>query len=262
MWGVLQPGCCSTSLRLCVSPLRQTQSLSSQHIPSLFFHVTYDISVSQLKAVVIAPPKAVTSIPPSRGTIHIQLKSVGNIQLASWMPCVASASWGQENIEQTSVMCLCSSSVWNSASWVHAWKQLWPGGCFRKQLALLLAFALLWEQYPSEQQCPPWPCFAGVGLGFLVFLAMHCSSLVLCRWTVMVGEGYHVCTISTAARHGREGKDASYYIKPWNKRYAGETCSGVFAGRSCQLMEELPNLGNKNVLKYKLKLFNSWILQK
>lgn len=66
----------------------------------------------------------------------------------------------------------------------------------------------------------------------------------------MGGEGHHVCTISIAARHEREGKGASYYIKPWNKRYAGETCSGVLAGRSCQLMEESLNSGNKNVLNY------------
>lgn len=65
---------------------------------------------------------------------------------------------------------------------------------------------------------------------------------------------------SIAARHEREGKDASYYIKPWNKKYAGETCSGVLAARSCQLMEELPNSENKNVLNYNLKLSNSWML--
>lgn len=213
-------------------------------------------SISAESYSVIALPKAVTVVPLSRGTIQIQLKSVGNIQLASWMPCVTSASWGQENIEQTSVTCLHSSSVWNSASWVHAWKQLWPGGCFREQLARLLAFTLLRKQQsPPEQQCPPWPCLARAALGVFVSSAVHCSGLVLCRWTVMVGEGYHVCILPIAARHGREGKDASYYIKPWNKRHAGETCSGALAGGSCQLMEELPNLSNKNVLNYKVKLF-------
>lgn len=62
----MQPGCYSTSLRLCVS-LRQTQSLSSQHTPSLFFHVTHDVSSSQLKAVVIALSKAITSISTQQG---------------------------------------------------------------------------------------------------------------------------------------------------------------------------------------------------
>lgn len=58
----------------------------------------------------------------------------------------------------------------------------------------------------------------------------------------------------------KEKEVSSYYIKPWNKRCAGETCSGVLAGRSCQLVEELPNLDNKNALNYKLKLFNSCML--
>lgn len=57
------------------------------------------------------------------------------------------------------------------------------------------------------------------------------------RWTVMVGEGYHVCTIFIVGRQEREGEGASYYIKPWNKRCGGETYSGVLTGRSCQLTE-------------------------
>lgn len=245
----------------CVSVLTDTELKLPIHSHFVLPCHPWGFSISVKSYSVTALPKAVTAIPLSRDTTQIQLKSVGNIQLASWMPCMTSPSWGQENIEQTSVTCLCSSSVWNSASWVHAWKQLWPGARFREQLAWLLAFTLLWEQQSlSEQQCPPWPSFVRVGPGVFVSSAVHRSSLALYRWTVVVGEGYHVCTISTAARHEREGNDASYYIKPWNKRYAGETCSGALAGRSCQLMEELPNLENKNVLNYTLKLFNSWML--
>lgn len=78
----------------------------------------------------------------------------------------------------------------------------------------------------------------------------------------MVGEEYHVCTIFIAGTHERAGEDASYYIKPWNKGCTGEKCSGVLAGRLCQLKEELPNLSNKNALNYNLKLSNSCMLWK
>lgn len=76
----------------------------------------------------------------------------------------------------------------------------------------------------------------------------------------MVGKGTMCAPFLIAGRHEREGEDASYYIKPCNKGCAGETCSGVLAGRLCQLMEELPNLDNKNALNYKLKLCNSCML--
>lgn len=233
----------------------------------LLFH-TQGLTISDKSYPVTALPKAATSIPLSRGTIQIQWKSVGNSQLASWTLCVTSASWGQANIEHTSVTC-----VWEvlSGPMLQVLQIQHPRGMHANSCGLEYASGSSWLRCflsPCAENTNPFlnisvhtgPVLSGQVSMCLCLQPCTTVALFCGRWTVMVGEGYHVCTVFIFGRHGKGGVNASYYIKPWNKRCTGERCSGVLAGRSCQLMEELPNWDNKNASDYKLKLCNSCVL--
>lgn len=142
--------CCCTSFKLRVTPHRQTQSLSSQHTPSLAFQAIHKASPSQLKAVLTLLFQRLPLQYRSAGH-DSDPTEVSRKYPAGFLNAMHDFSELRAGKYRTDISGVCLSSTVgahaaapsNSASWMHAWKQLWPDGCFREQLAWLLISTLL-----------------------------------------------------------------------------------------------------------------------